>query len=745
MDALPRSYICPLSGDVMTDPVTDPEGNSYEKSWILQALQQSNTSPITRTYLVPSMLIPNRALKDAIEQYVQQNPGGLRMFNTDGITTENHLLHQIQQTQQDQQAQLQQLQQIQQAEQNPTRVNIRSYSFMTDNDLVIALGSHHDEPIQTTRVPVHICCVVDVSGSMSSEIKLTGNEGVEVSHGFTRLDIVKHALKTILSSLQDGDIFSVVKFDDSAETVIDKLRIDERSKINADQRITNLRTGGTTNLWGGILSGLNILNTTKNRGTVNSMFLLTDGMSNVNPPRGIEKELDIYANKNGLMDCVINTFGFSYEIDSLLLRKISSFGHGSYSFIPDGSFVGTTFINALANTFRTIATRVKSTVFYEDNTGVEFNLGSLMFEQDRVYVCPYQQDNKPISILFEYFDLSGQASLFHENLQVESLSNFIIMSNENRIRLNFVKMMLDCVNPNMSCDEKITALNTFLTETLSFYQNTEQSQYIKDLLLDADGQVREAFSRPDWYSKWGQHYVPSLACAHYNQMCNNFKDPGVQHYTCESFERLRDLLNDMFNSLPVPVPSLFNQRATQNWQAVPPPINMSQYNDNSTVCFDGDCLVAMHDGSMKKVKNIRVGDKVLRGAVVTHVVKSICKNNKAVMCVIGNLLVTEWHPIRTDKWIFPADVADVEKYEYTRDCLYNFALDSIHVVTVNDIKCATLGHNFTDNDVISHDYFGTDKVINDLNKMEKDSDGCVVVHPDNIKRDSVTGKVVALF
>ena len=36
--------------------------------------------------------------------------------------------------------------------------------------------------------------------------------------------------------------------------------------------------------------------------------------------------------------------------------------------------------------------------------------------------------------------------------------------------------------------------------------------------------------RDDWFKKWGKHYVGSLLCAHSLQQCNNFKDPGIQHY-----------------------------------------------------------------------------------------------------------------------------------------------------------------------------------------------------------------------
>jgi hypothetical protein len=54
--------ICPITQDVMREPVIDKEGNTYEKSAILEWLKTSNISPITRNVISASELIPNRAL-----------------------------------------------------------------------------------------------------------------------------------------------------------------------------------------------------------------------------------------------------------------------------------------------------------------------------------------------------------------------------------------------------------------------------------------------------------------------------------------------------------------------------------------------------------------------------------------------------------------------------------------------------------------------------------------------------------
>ena len=67
-DDYPELFYCPITSELMTDPVIDPEGNSYERAAIEEWLGRSATSPVTRAPLAWHQLAPNRALKDAIER-----------------------------------------------------------------------------------------------------------------------------------------------------------------------------------------------------------------------------------------------------------------------------------------------------------------------------------------------------------------------------------------------------------------------------------------------------------------------------------------------------------------------------------------------------------------------------------------------------------------------------------------------------------------------------------------------------
>jgi hypothetical protein len=64
-----ESFLCPISQEVMYDPVITPKGISFERKAILNWLSKKKECPITKTPLNENDLISNYALKQAIENY----------------------------------------------------------------------------------------------------------------------------------------------------------------------------------------------------------------------------------------------------------------------------------------------------------------------------------------------------------------------------------------------------------------------------------------------------------------------------------------------------------------------------------------------------------------------------------------------------------------------------------------------------------------------------------------------------
>jgi len=86
-----------------------------------------------------------------------------------------------------------------------------------------------DPPEGTDRTPCDIVCVVDVSGSMSSEASVKGENGVDTGHGLTVLDIVKHSMKTIIQTMNENDRLSLVSYSDKAVLVCDLTIMDAQA------------------------------------------------------------------------------------------------------------------------------------------------------------------------------------------------------------------------------------------------------------------------------------------------------------------------------------------------------------------------------------------------------------------------------------------------------------------------------------------------------------------------------------
>jgi tetratricopeptide (TPR) repeat protein len=68
----PPSFICPITNDIMKEPVMDKHGHSFEKTAILQWLKTKSACPMNQQPITPDELAPNRALQDIIEMYQTQ-------------------------------------------------------------------------------------------------------------------------------------------------------------------------------------------------------------------------------------------------------------------------------------------------------------------------------------------------------------------------------------------------------------------------------------------------------------------------------------------------------------------------------------------------------------------------------------------------------------------------------------------------------------------------------------------------
>lgn len=77
--------------------------------------------------------------------------------------------------------------------------------------------------------------------------------------GLIILDVVKHAVKTIISNLQGKDRLSIIAYDDKAEVVLGLTNMDNKGQKKAFEQLEKLQPRGQTNLWDGLYQGLEMI------------------------------------------------------------------------------------------------------------------------------------------------------------------------------------------------------------------------------------------------------------------------------------------------------------------------------------------------------------------------------------------------------------------------------------------------------------------------------------------------------
>ena len=205
-DTLNESYYCPITGALMVDPVIDLDGNSFERSAISEWLARRGLSPITRNAMSVADLVPNRALKDAIDA----ERGSLAAVHASAppmdIDAEEVALT---------------------VPELRLRVAGIPYSDIDPSDTSgdSLFLSNIISPATEERTPTDIVVCIDISGSMQTEASAAGVE----SSGLSMLDIVKHAVVTIAEVLKPNDRLGVVAWSSTAKVVTELTSMSARA------------------------------------------------------------------------------------------------------------------------------------------------------------------------------------------------------------------------------------------------------------------------------------------------------------------------------------------------------------------------------------------------------------------------------------------------------------------------------------------------------------------------------------
>ena len=71
---VPKEFLCPITQEMMDDPVTTTDGHAYERLEIFRWLCTHNTSPLTGATLPNKFLTPALALRQLIAAFKAEHP-----------------------------------------------------------------------------------------------------------------------------------------------------------------------------------------------------------------------------------------------------------------------------------------------------------------------------------------------------------------------------------------------------------------------------------------------------------------------------------------------------------------------------------------------------------------------------------------------------------------------------------------------------------------------------------------------
>lgn len=160
--------------------------------------------------------------------------------------------------------------------------------------------------------PSVYCLVIDRSTSMQGE----------------RMDMVKSNLMHFIRLLRPIDYIMVVTFSDRAEVIVPLSKVSDSSRL--DHQISMISTGGSTEIFRGLETGINLLRTSRMARSQRTLVLLTDGHT-----YGDEEACKNLAREASEEGITIHGIGLGADWNDEFLDNVASLTGGSAIYARD--------------------------------------------------------------------------------------------------------------------------------------------------------------------------------------------------------------------------------------------------------------------------------------------------------------------------------------------------------------------------------------------------------------------------
>ena len=191
-----------------------------------------------------------------------------------------------------------------------------------DQEALVRIAVSAAEMPKKNRIPqVNLSIALDNSSSM---------------RGGNKIENAIQAAKNAVDLLSDGDFFSLVTYNSSANVLIPVTQINTATRREIHQALDSVRPMGTTALFAGVsLSASELRKNIGRAGTVNRLILLSDGQANVGPSSAVELgRLGAALVKEGIS---VSTVGVGSDYNEDLMTALAQNSDGNFYFVENSS------------------------------------------------------------------------------------------------------------------------------------------------------------------------------------------------------------------------------------------------------------------------------------------------------------------------------------------------------------------------------------------------------------------------
>ncbi|KAL6839331.1 hypothetical protein ACP4OV_030828 [Aristida adscensionis] len=218
--------------------------------------------------------------------------------------------------------------------------------------ILIHLKAPHSPASVSSRAPLDLVTVLDVSGSMAG----------------TKLALLKRAMSFVIQTLGPSDRLSVIAFSSSAWRLFPLRKMTAFGRQQSLQAVSSLVANGGTNIADGLRKAARVMEDRQARNPVCSIVLLSDGVDTytVTPPHGARPDYGPLLPRSILPGSghhvAVHAFGFGADHDSAAMHAVADMSGGTFSFIDAVGSIQDAFAQCIGGLLSVVAQEARLSV-----------------------------------------------------------------------------------------------------------------------------------------------------------------------------------------------------------------------------------------------------------------------------------------------------------------------------------------------------------------------------------------------